>query len=440
MTRTDTAEPGTVSLLPILSVHFVGTLGFSIVLPFLVFLVTRWGGNALIYGVIGATYSVFQMVGAPILGRWSDRLGRRRILLLSQAGTLVSWLILLLAFTLPTNTLVHVDSPALGSFTITLPLIIVFLARAADGLTGGNISVATAYLADISREQDRSANFGKLSVSSNLGFVLGPAIAGFLGATAMGEVLPVVAAAVISLGATLLILFGLPESSPCMMRRDPEQKDLRRIFGKEHVPCYTVQGSGKLSGRQILALPGIPVILAAYFLVMLGFNFFYVSFPVQAVTGLAWSVADTGMFFAILSAMMALVQGPLLAWVSRRSSDAALVSWGSLMLGASFLCFVSHDARLVYAGAGLMALGNGVLWPSIVSILAQRAGERHQGAVQGYASSLGAAASILGLVVGGVLFDVIGSGVFAISAVMIFFVFALGIGMRVPPRSAPEPA
>ncbi len=65
------------SLLPILSVNFVGTLGFSIVLPFLVFLVIKWGGNALIYGLLGATYSAFQLIGAPILGRWSDRYGRR---------------------------------------------------------------------------------------------------------------------------------------------------------------------------------------------------------------------------------------------------------------------------------------------------------------------------------------------------------------------------
>ena len=85
------------SLYPILSVNFVGTLGFSIVLPFLIFLVTRFGGNALIYGIMGATYSAFQLIGAPILGKWSDLQGRRKILLLSQVGTLISWFIFLLA-------------------------------------------------------------------------------------------------------------------------------------------------------------------------------------------------------------------------------------------------------------------------------------------------------------------------------------------------------
>lgn len=412
------------SLLPILSVNFVGTLGFSIVLPFLVFLVTRWGGNALLYGVIGATYSVFQLVGAPILGRWSDTYGRRKILLLSQAGTLASWLIFLLAFALPTSALLEVESKALGSFAITLPLVVVFIARAADGLTGGNVSVATAYLADISRPEDRNANFGKLAVSANLGFILGPALAGALGATILGEIVPVMAAAAISLAATLLILFRLPESNLCSMTRDPEQRNVPRVFGQEHKACYELRGE-KLSARQILALPGISRSIAFYFLVMLGFNFFYVSFPVHAVRGLQWGVADTGVFFAVLSGMMALVQGPILSRASRKWSDRLLLLWGSLMLAVSFLFFASLSRSLIYVGAALMALGNGIMWPSLVSLLSKQAGDRYQGAVQGFAGSSGAVASILGLLVGGVLFDIMGPRVFWISAVLILVVFAM---------------
>ena len=147
-----------ISIYPILSVNFVGTLGFSIVLPFLVFLVTKWGGNALIYGIMGATYSFFQLIGAPILGKWSDKIGRRKVLLLSQTGTLLSWVILLIAFFLPVNNLLSVNSTLLGEFTLTLPLLVLFLARAADGITGGNVSVANAYLADISSDDNRNAN------------------------------------------------------------------------------------------------------------------------------------------------------------------------------------------------------------------------------------------------------------------------------------------
>jgi DHA1 family tetracycline resistance protein-like MFS transporter len=99
-----------VSLAPILAINFIGTLGFSLVLPFLVFLVTDWGGNALVYGLTGATYSVFQLIGAPMLGRWSDRVGRRRVLLVSQTGTLLFWLIFLGAFALPRIELLEVDT------------------------------------------------------------------------------------------------------------------------------------------------------------------------------------------------------------------------------------------------------------------------------------------------------------------------------------------
>lgn len=106
----------------------MGTLGFSIVLPFLVFLVTRWGGNALIYGVMGATYSFFQLIGAPILGRWSDTYGRRKILLLSQLGTLLSWVVFVTAFFLPDEPFLTVDS-AFGTFALSLPLIVLFVAR-----------------------------------------------------------------------------------------------------------------------------------------------------------------------------------------------------------------------------------------------------------------------------------------------------------------------
>ena len=226
----------------ILAVNFIGTLGFSLVLPFLVFLVTDWGGNAFIYGLTGATYSAFQLVGAPILWRWSDRVGRRRVLLLSQAGTLVSWLVFLAAFALPRTTLFVADSSFTGSFVLTLPLVVLVLARALDGLTGGNVSVANAYLADISEDADRSANFGKMAVSGNLGFVLGPTIAGVLGATALGVITPAIAAALISFVATLTILFRLPESKPCALGGSPEQGTVRKLFGQEQRDCFEVKG------------------------------------------------------------------------------------------------------------------------------------------------------------------------------------------------------
>jgi MFS family permease len=415
------------SITPILWVNFTGTLGFSIVLPFLVFLVTRLGGNALVYGVIGATYSFFQLIGAPILGRWSDQIGRRKVLLFSQLGTLVSWIIFLVALLLPARELLAVDSATLGAFTITIPLVALFLARALDGITGGNVSVANAYLADVTEESDRAVAFGKMAVSANLGFIVGPAIAGVLGGTALGEIPPVVAALLISVAASLIIGFKLQESRRCVLAVSPEQVSVRKVLGQEQRDCYRLEPGPRLSMIEILSIPSIAYLMTLYFLVYLAFNFFYIAFPIHAATRLGWSLTETGIFFSVMGLMMVTVQGPVLSWASKRISDRALISAGSLVLGVSFLCYMSSNTFHIYAGTALLALGNGIMWPSLLAIISKAAGTENQGAVQGFAGSAAAVASILGLLAGGVIYGLVDVRIFVISAAVTLAVFLLSL-------------
>ena len=414
-----------ISLYPILMVNFIGTLGFSLILPFLIFLVTKFGGNAQIYGVLGATYPAFQLIGAPILGKWSDVIGRRKVLLLSQAGTLVSWIVFLGALLVPVSTLAMLDTTFLGKFALTVPLVILFFARALDGITGGNISVANAYLADITDEENRSKNFGKMSISSNLGFIVGPTLAGLLGGTALQETLPVLAAIAISLAATLVIMFYLPESHPCVLQKSPEEAPVRKVFGQENRDCYDLEGASGITLTEVLKQRHIPFLLLLYFFIFLGFTFFYTAFPVHVVQALSWSITELGVFFSFLSGLMVVVQGPVLSRLSKRFSDAYLIIFGSLILGTNFVLMTSQNLGLIYFAAMLFAIGNGLMWPSVLSLLSKAAGKKYQGSVQGFAGSFGSLASMLGLIVGGILYGAVGASTFLVSAAIIYFIFLL---------------
>jgi len=415
-----------IPLYPLLLINFIGTLGFSIVLPFLVFLVIDFGGNAIVYGILAAIYPAFQLIGAPILGRWSDIYGRKKVLLISHGGTLVGWIIFLFALFLPNENVFSINSLLVGTFVITLPLIILFIARALDGITGGNVSVANAYLADVSSDINRSKNFGKMAISSNLGFIVGPAIAGILGATIYKEMLPVLAALFLSLVTLIVIGFSLKESKQSAgVIQVPVKGNIGKVFAQECKECYKIVNPKKLRFLDIFKLTHISFLLFLYFLIFLGFSIFYTSFPIHAVLGLKWSIREMGIFYAVLSGIMILVQGPILRKALQKFSENKLVIIGSLVLGINFIFFLSNNILLIYTAAVLFAIGNGLMWPSLLSILAKKAGTVHQGAVQGVASSFASLASIIGLTIGGVLYNTIGATTFLISAGVIFTVFII---------------
>ena len=446
-------------IVPLLGINFVGTLGMSLVMPFLVILVERFGGNGVIYGIMAAVYPAFQLIGSPILGRWSDRLGRKPVLFLSQAGTTLAWVLFYLALLPRAVPLLRLESGLLGTFSVTVPLLLLFAARALDGLTGGNVSVANAYLSDISTPSTRSKNFGLLALSSNFGFIVGPTLAGLLGASALGVRLPVIAAFGISLVGLLLIGALLQEQSrkkggtserggPGDMESgvsDPSRQprvhycpqvgtttldDVEAVEGVAD-PCESERG---LSA--ILRIPKVPRFLILYFVLFLGFNIFYAVFPVHTLRAYEWSSAELGLFFSTLSILMLLVQGPLMGFLSGRVGEVPLVVGGSATLAVCFLVLIFGGPLLAFVAAALFSLGNGVMWPSFLSLLASLVSEDLQGEVQGYGASAGSAASIIGLVAGGVLYEAIGSTTFALSAVAFLTAVVAGFLMPSSPGSA----
>lgn len=288
---------------------------------------------------MGATYSAFQLIGAPILGKWSDTYGRKKVLLLSNAGTLAGWIFFVFALYSPLQNLI-IDFSVLGTFIISLPLILLFLARAIDGITGGNISVANAYLADISSEENRSSNFGKMGMSANLGFILGPALAGILGGTMYGPLLPVSVALLLSLLTLIVIglrLKGFKSPSPEILV--PEEGSIRKIFAQECKNCYENENSRNLKFRDVFKLERVSYLLVLYFLIFLGFNIYYASFPAHAANDLKWSISQLGVYYAILSGIMVFIQGPVLGKALKVFSEEKLVIIGSLILGVNFVYY-----------------------------------------------------------------------------------------------------
>lgn len=430
------------NIFPILLVNFIGILGYSLVMPILIFIVTDFGGNGFVYGILGAMYPFFQFIGAPILGRLSDRIGRKRVLVLSQSGTFVAWLLFLLAFALPETQLWEQTSNLTGTYVMTLPLIIIFIARIFDGFTGGNISVANAYMSDISTDEDRNRNFGRMGASTSLGFVIGPAFAGLLASTILGEILPLLLAALISLIAILVINLRLKESVPCVVDTGGVSiKNVRRFFQVEHKDCYT-EGSETLKSesgnglKQVLKIKGVVLLYSIYFLTFFGFSLFYAGLPIYASSILEWSAVDLGIFLAYSSFVMILVQGPLLSRLSKKISSQSLVLLGALVLATSFFFLSTQNIFLLYFANTLLSLGNGLMWPSFLALLASVGTKKTQGTIQGYGTSMGSIASMMGLVLGGVLFEQITTTVFTIGACLFLLIALLVVTNRYQNRTA----
>jgi DHA1 family tetracycline resistance protein-like MFS transporter len=401
---------------PLLAVSFLASLGFSIVMPFLVFLVEAAGGNAFVMGAIGAAFWTAQLVGAPWLGALSDRLGRRRVLFTSQLGALAAWAIFLGALLVPRRELASVDTAITGAFTITLPLVLIALSRITDGLVNGSVSVANAYLADVTTEDQRKASFGRLGAASSLGFVIGPVLAGFLASGTDGVVLLIAIAMALSAAGALLVRLRLPDLRP--QPATPAVVHARggdaahKVLGGGAKECVRSQAPHGVRG--VLAIAEVRPLIALYFLVFAGFSIFTAALPVHA-SALGWPASKLGVFYSALSVALIATQSGVLPRL-RRFPGPILGAAGSALIAASYLCFLGSSDAALFAGAVVYGVGNGIMWPSYLAILSQAGPPSAQGAVQGVASSAGSLASIGGTLAGGVLFEAMGARTFIVSA------------------------
>jgi MFS family permease len=387
------------------AVAFLSSLGFSIVLPFLAPLVLELGGNAVVLGALGALFWSAQLVGSAVLGLLSDRLGRKRVLLLSQLGAMAAWLLFLCALSAPRVHLFDVHNRVTGTFAIALPVVLIAIARITDGLFDGSISVANAYVADVADGERRKVLYGRLGAASSLGFVVGPIFAGFLARSDAGARLVVVLALVFSAIAALLIWRRLPALPP----RPGTALDVARSGGvRAHKPlgggCPEAVCHPRWRVRTILAIPELRPLIALYFVIYLAFSMFVAVLPVHALVDVGCSVPMFGFLYATIALALAGAEALILPTLARRLASHVIGAAGCIVLVGAYLAMSSSSRAGLLAGGVLYGLGNGVMWPSYLTMLSHTGPADAQGAVQGVGSSTGSLASIVGTVAGGLLF------------------------------------
>jgi MFS transporter, DHA1 family, tetracycline resistance protein len=366
-------------IINIFLVVFIDLLGFGLILPLLPFYAETYGASAGIVGLLVASYAAAQLVGAPFLGRLSDRHGRRPILLISILGTVMS--LLLLGFAEPLGrylgsaVLSDVSDVQLLALQNATVIGILFLSRMLDGLTGGNISVAQAYITDVTDEENRAKGLGLIGAAFGLGFILGPAAGGLL--SRWGYAAPAFAAAGLAALNWVGVLIYLPESLP------PEMRGRLTSANQSRSLISFGEMWSALTRSRVGPLMNIRLFFA------LAAALFQSIFALYAQYRLGLNAQSTGYLLAYVGVLVVLVQAGVIGRLSARFSDGQLIRWSIVLQGISLLAWAfTPSIALLMVVLIPMALSTGVLNTVINSAITKAVEPQEIGGALGVAASL----------------------------------------------------
>jgi MFS family permease len=386
---------------------FVDLLGFGLVLPFLAKEARdTFGVSEFVATLLGSVYSLMQFLFVPVWGRVSDRVGRRPVLLWSIAATALAMAGLGAGL-------------AWGSSIFWL-----FAARLFGGIATANLGTASAYIADITKPEERAKGMGLIGVAFGLGFILGPAIGGALAKIPVNGHLgavPCFCAGCLSVVNLVWAAFGLAESLPPANRATAPRRSLTPL---------NVQAM-----RAAFALPGVGLAVGINFIVILSFTSLDQTFTFFCADLFGIDERGTGYVLAFIGIVAALVQGGLVRSLSRRIAEPTLIRAGALVQALAFAGLVAAGARgargMLYAAGGLLALGNGLTQPSTAAFISRRAPIDRQGGTLGTNQSFASLARTFGPAVGGWLYANTGARApYAVASMGMVVAVALAIGLR----------
>lgn len=342
---------------------FIDLLGFGIVIPTLPFIAQHFGASAFQIGILAGSYSLFQFIGSPILGRLSDKYGRKPILSFSLLGTSLGYFIIAAAGSLP----------------------LIFLSRILDGVTGGNISVANAYIADVTTGKERTKAMGMLGSAFGLGFIFGPLIGAVL--SVYGFAVPYLFAGVLAFLNAILIMIILPES---------EKKATQRRVGN----LFSLKVA-----REILHPQIVLDLTILFFLITFSFSLMQGIFPLYTNRLFSWDARHNGYFFAYIGIISVISQGLILRKLVDIIPERTIVRIALFLLTIGFTIFAFGRSPLpFFLGGFFLASSFGMLNTSVQAEISHFSNPEEQGIVLGFVQGLSALARSLGPIIGGFLF------------------------------------
>ena len=390
-------------LIPLFLIVFINLVGFGIIIPLLPLYAASFNASPTAIGFLLASYSLAQMVATPYLGALSDRYGRRPILLLSQLGTLVSFLLL--------------------GFANTLPL--VFAARILDGASGGSISTAQAYISDVVEERNRAKAFGVIGAAFGIGFIAGPAISAVLGANG-NFTLPIFVAAGISLLSLVLTFLLLPESRPADQRQTVRTPHILDVAGLREV-----LGLGQLST--------LFTIFFAFNLAQAGFQGMFALFALQR---LGFGLRETGYLLAYSGLLAALFQGGATGPIVKRWGERNVMRSGLLLAAVGLIVSANvYSWPMLLLALTPLSIGLSLATPALNSMLSRESPADSYGRVLGLSQSIAALARVLGPLLAGLAFAYIGvPSPLILAGALLLLTFAFASTLNQQPSLAMEPA
>jgi len=344
----------------------IDLIGFGIVLPILPFYAQRFGAAGLGYGAVVGVFSLMQFVATALLGKLSDRIGRRPVLLTTMIINAIGYTLFAFA----------------GSYWV------LFLSRVVSGFAGGNISAAQAYMADITTPVERSRGMGIIGAAFGIGFSFGPALGGFA-AHYGGTAAPGLVAVGLSLANFVSAYFILPESLDRELRVKRPMLDLRHI-------------------SEAMARPRLRPLMIVWALVPLGFAGYTVALPLYAAAALGWKERELAILFTIIGVTAASVQGYFFGKIVRRVGERALVIAGTfgMAIAIGIVPFLPNSA-LLYGWTFVLAVANSVFAPAATGLVSVYANPNEQGTVLGAAQAIGALGRTAGPPLIGTVYDVV---------------------------------